>query len=782
MTNLLPREYNFRHEIMPAAVVGILMNLVGHYLVAKQTTFLFADMSGTALVAILLGPWWAATVGVLSSGITGSFYSSYFPFGVVSIMGGLTWGYVARVPRIRAAIFNNENVMHLAYAWLILGVSAGVVCGLFSTITKLILYPEMGLPLHSNQQYYLRFLDFVTQSGFTRRPDVLSLWAADLVRDLADKLLVVPLAMLFVQLIGFVPDAIRRTQRRAQFSVLEALKTDAISILTFSFTYAIYLLMARLWQGEIRIRNAPRAILWLQEPMILGLLYTPIMLAIVAFLLLTHGPHSTMGRRIDAERKQRGSLFSRLVARRGISSASLQRSEVFLLLKSDGVYGLLITAVLWPSKEAASIGPVNSIFIYFGVMATFAAIFFHQRREFARTFCQANSWLHALNRWLSLPAVSNNPESTLRMMAQVFKSELTVSEGRVRRHGRVSYLPAVINSTADYLFDPGSSQRKERLLLVLPDQPGIIADTVHEEIDDVMKTTRVQLAIVLTNSPVIFDQLAQTWLREVEDTGKEILLLGPEDMERLICESARAGNVRTGLAHARMHVMESLIQGFDSDNSITVELGVESLARRTLPYLQHILETLPSQSRVLDLGAGRGRHSLAALRLNHYVVAIERNEKSFEDLTRFISQLGENDSRAELRCEDYTTITSESVGPIDLVINTGVLQRTRDPEDLRKHLRHIANFAFAPNALVFIEMLFDMTFDGKPPADGRFSWTRPAFEELLYEEFPSSVWCVKIVRGPIVRHQSFVDGPRSFLAPATCIVSTSVEYLISREA
>ena len=781
MTNLLPREYNFRHEIMPTAVVGILLNLVVHYLVALKTDFVFADMSGTALVAILLGPWWAATVGVLSSAITGSFYQNFFPFGVVSIMGGLTWGYIARVPRIRAAIFNSERVMHLAYAWLIMGVSGGVVCGLFSTITKLILYPKMGLALDTGQPRYLNFLEFVTKSGFTYRADVLSLWAVDLIRDLADKLLVVLLALLFVQLMGFIPDAIRRTQQPRQFRVFELLKTDAISILTFSFTYAIYLLMARL-AGEVRIRNAQRAILWLQEPMILVLLYTPIILAIVAFLLLSHGPHSTTGRRIDAERKERGSLFSRLVARRTVSAAYLQRSEVFLLLKSDGVYGLLITALLWPSKEAASIGPVNSIVIYFAVMATFAAIFFHQRREFARTFCQANSWLHALKRWLSLRAVSNNPESVLRMMAQVFKSELTVSEGRVRRHGRISYLPAVINSAADYLVDPGSSQRKERLLLVLPDRPSIIANTVPQDIDDVMKTTRVQLTIVLSNSPVIFDKLAQTWLRQVEETGKEILLLGPEDMERLICESARVGNVKTALAHARIHVMESLIQGFDSDNSITVELGVESLTRRTLPYLQHILETLPPQSRVLDLGAGRGRHSLAALRMNHYVVAIERNEKSFEDLTRFISQLGENDSRSDLRCEDYLTTTIESVGPIDLVINTGVLQHTRDPEDLRTHLRHIANFAFAPNALAFIEMLFDMTFDGKPPADGRFCWTRPAFEEILSEEFPSSLWCVKIVRGPIVRHQSFVDGPRSFLAPAKCIVSTSVEYLISREA
>lgn len=780
MTNLLPREYNFRHEIMPAAVVGVLMNLVGHYLVAKQTTFVFADMSGTALVAILLGPWWAATVGVLSSGITGSFYSSYFPFGVVSIMGGLTWGYVARIPRIRAAIFNSEKPMHWAYAWLILGISGGVVCGLFSTITKLILYPKMRLPLHSDQQYYLSFLEFVTRSGFTYRADVLSLWVADLVRDLADKLLVVLLALLFVRLIGFIPDAIRRTQRSRQFCV-EILKTDAISILAFTFTYAIYLLMARLWRPEIRIRNAPRAILWLQEPMTLVLLYTPIMLAIAAFLLLSHGPHSATGRRIDAERKQRGSLFNRLVARSPVSSASLQRSEVFRLLKSDGVYGLLITAVLWPSKEAATLGPIKSIFIYFAIMAIFAAVFFHQRREFAGTFCQANSWLHTLNRWLLLPAPSSNSESVLRMMAKVFKSELIVSEGRVRRHGRVSYLPAVINSTADYLFDPKSSERKERFLLVLPDRPGIIADTVHQEIDDVMTTTRVQLAIVLTNSPVIFDGVAQTWLRQVEETGKEILLLGPEDMERLICESARVGNVKTGLAHARIHVMESLIQGFDSDNSITVELGVDSLTRRALPYLQHILETLPPQSRVLDLGAGRGRHSLAALHMNHHVVAIERSEKSFEDLTRFISQLGENVSRADLRCEDYMTTTSESVGPIDLVISTGALQHTRDPEDLRKHLCHIANFAFAPNALIFIEMLFDMTFDGKPAADGRFCWTRPAFEEILSEEFPSSCWCVKVVRGPIVRHQSFVDGPRSFLAPATCIVSTSVEYLISRE-
>jgi hypothetical protein len=127
MNSLLPRKYSLRHEILPVMVAGMLLNLVTRYLIDKQTNFIFGDMGGTALVAILLGPWWAATVGILNSAITGTLYSNYFPFGVVQVMGGLTWGYVARLPWVRVAIFQKDRPRHtrnLIYAYGILLLSA----------------------------------------------------------------------------------------------------------------------------------------------------------------------------------------------------------------------------------------------------------------------------------------------------------------------------------------------------------------------------------------------------------------------------------------------------------------------------------------------------------------------------------------------------------------------------------------------------------------------------------------------------------------------------------
>ena len=70
-------------------------------------SILFLDMTGTALVAFLLGPWWGAIVALLSNSVVNwlLFPESgadvvIFPWSLVSMTGAVYWGWMARQSRI----------------------------------------------------------------------------------------------------------------------------------------------------------------------------------------------------------------------------------------------------------------------------------------------------------------------------------------------------------------------------------------------------------------------------------------------------------------------------------------------------------------------------------------------------------------------------------------------------------------------------------------------------------------------------------------------------------
>jgi SAM-dependent methyltransferase len=784
MKNILPRNYSFRHEIFPVLVAGMLLNLVTHYLIEKPShRFIWGDMGGTALVGILLGPWWAATVGILNSAITGAIQNNYFPFGLEQIVGGLTWGYLARLRFVRTAIFQKDTpgqTKNLIYSYLILAVSGGIVCGLVASIIKLVLYPKMGLPLHTNQPLYLNLIEFVKNKSLLVRADMTALFLGDQIRELCDKALVVLLALVFAKFMGFIPDTLERKTELSQTPRLARFKTDAISILIFSFTYAIYLLAARISSPEINIRNAPQSIFWLREPWVLALLYAPIILALISFLLLSYEPESPAGRRLDAERRERESLYYLLISPSRLSSDTLARSEIFHLLKADGVYGLLFTVLLWPSKESVLGGTVNSILIYFGVMAVFAVVFFNQRREFSENFVQARALLSTLHGWLTLGDRIIRSERIFRMLAEIFGSDLKVSETGVKRQGPISYLPAAVVSEKGYLYELCREKPGARSLLILVEKPGNFTTEVHQTIHELLNRTAVELAIIVALSPIVVTKSARDWLKTEDEAGRIILLLGPEDLEDAIYERVKTNSSQIAFVRGRIHVLDSLIS-VTSETGLTTDQAVEKLANRALPYLLHVLAALPPGRLILDLGAGRGRHAVAALKLGHRVFAVERNQSACEDLQSFASQLGDLNGRLNLRCEDYFSTNAETLGTVDLVIATGILQHTTNPGNLRKHLRHLKSFAVAPYSKLYIEMLFDMRFDGETPSDGRFEWTQSPFEEILETEFPSSLWNIEVVRGPLRRDQTFTQGARSFIASAKNVSCTSVEYLISRE-
>lgn len=78
-------------------LAGVLLNAAGKFMNPLLGDVLFLDMIGTATVALVLGPWWAALAGVLFMLVEllkGNVGDALFATTMVT--SGLIWGYGAK--------------------------------------------------------------------------------------------------------------------------------------------------------------------------------------------------------------------------------------------------------------------------------------------------------------------------------------------------------------------------------------------------------------------------------------------------------------------------------------------------------------------------------------------------------------------------------------------------------------------------------------------------------------------------------------------------------------
>lgn len=83
-----------RRRVFGVLALALAANLLGRALVNELQLSLYLDMVGTAIAAVVLGPWWAVGVGVTTNvagmGLSGA---DSLPFALVQIVGALGWGY-----------------------------------------------------------------------------------------------------------------------------------------------------------------------------------------------------------------------------------------------------------------------------------------------------------------------------------------------------------------------------------------------------------------------------------------------------------------------------------------------------------------------------------------------------------------------------------------------------------------------------------------------------------------------------------------------------------------
>lgn len=92
-TGAPPPTYGWRGSLV-LGVVCLALNLLGREFVDLLGLPIYLDMVGTALAAIVLGPWRGAAVGA-STNVLGYLLSGWasLPFAVVNVVGALVWGY-----------------------------------------------------------------------------------------------------------------------------------------------------------------------------------------------------------------------------------------------------------------------------------------------------------------------------------------------------------------------------------------------------------------------------------------------------------------------------------------------------------------------------------------------------------------------------------------------------------------------------------------------------------------------------------------------------------------
>ncbi|MCD4526985.1 hypothetical protein [Nocardioides sp. cx-173] len=86
-----------RQQVVLLMLACVVVNLAGRALVDLLDLPVYLDMTGTAIAAVVLGPWRGATVGVATNlvGVASSGLVSV-PFALVNVAGALVWGYGVR--------------------------------------------------------------------------------------------------------------------------------------------------------------------------------------------------------------------------------------------------------------------------------------------------------------------------------------------------------------------------------------------------------------------------------------------------------------------------------------------------------------------------------------------------------------------------------------------------------------------------------------------------------------------------------------------------------------
>lgn len=273
-------SYLLMYETGVIVAAGLLLNYVGLTLSRHLESILFLDMTGTALVAFLLGPWWGAIVALLSNSLVNwlLFPESgadvvIFPWSLVSMTGALYWGWMSRKAGFQKYLRTGKSSA-LSHAWFlyIFGVGGAMIMSIPGTFIQAALHehstfalnPEVAETLHARVLQWEQMVHDYLESlfGLTWGEHVgwwVVNWFQNWVRYVPDKTMSAAIALVVLkygyplferELIHGGPEGERPQDQRVLPLVLGLLYAPSFATLISSETYGdstYWLLWAMPW-------------------------------------------------------------------------------------------------------------------------------------------------------------------------------------------------------------------------------------------------------------------------------------------------------------------------------------------------------------------------------------------------------------------------------------------------------------------------------------------------------------------------------------------------------
>jgi Co/Zn/Cd efflux system component len=152
---LTPSGLLLKDEVLIVIAAALLINFVALSLSTRLTSILYLDMTGTAIAALLLGPWYGAIAGLLSNalvnwilypGVDGDLV--VFPWAIVNVSGGLLWGYFGRTATFaRFMLAPNAGMSRHVVFLLKFGVLGAMLMAIPGTVVQAALGQKLVLAL-----------------------------------------------------------------------------------------------------------------------------------------------------------------------------------------------------------------------------------------------------------------------------------------------------------------------------------------------------------------------------------------------------------------------------------------------------------------------------------------------------------------------------------------------------------------------------------------------------------------------------------------------------------
>ena len=261
-------SYLLLNETSVIVAAGVLLNYVGLTLSRHLESILFLDMTGTALVAILLGPWWGAIVALLSNSIVNWLLFPeagadvvIFPWSLVNMAGALFWGMLARQASFQKYVRTSKS-SGLAHTWYLLsfGVAGAVAMSIPGTLVQSALHersvftlnPEVAESLSLRIEHWEAAIQLYLESALGLKwGDSISWyvvnWFQNCIRYIPDKTMSAAIALVILkygyplferELIHGGPEGERPGDDRILPLVLGLLYTPSYAVLISSEGYA----------------------------------------------------------------------------------------------------------------------------------------------------------------------------------------------------------------------------------------------------------------------------------------------------------------------------------------------------------------------------------------------------------------------------------------------------------------------------------------------------------------------------------------------------------------